>query len=100
MAKFLKPSDKDIAAVRAAFKSSPELAHLAPHVRGGFEVLNFAFAVMDKAQTVKGPVGIEVGEISVRAKNPNSKKANGEVDVAIWMLEALKKAINYDEEKS
>lgn len=98
MAKFLKPSDKDIASIRNAFKQSPELAELAPHVRGGLETLNYAFAALEKAKTVKAPAGIEIGEISVRAKNPNSKKANREVDVAIWILEALKKAINYEED--
>lgn len=93
------PSDrKSIAKIRRSFKENPELAHLAPYVAGGLKIVHYAFDAIERAQRVKTPRGIELGDICVRVKNPNSAKATMEMAVAVFMIEALKRAVGYEEE--
>ena len=89
-----------IANIRRSFKALPELEHMAPYVAGGLKIVNFAFDAMSEIEKVKAPPGIEVGEITVRVKNPNSVKAMGEMTTAIWMLDAIKQAIGYSDKES
>ena len=92
-------SDKtSVANIRKAFKANPELAHMAPYVAGGLKIVNFAFDSLTEAQKIKAPPGIEIGEITVRVKNVNSPKAIGEMTTAVWMLDAIKGAIGYEDE--
>ena len=106
MPKALKKAPKfvddktSVANIRKAFKANPELAHMAPHVAGGLKIVNFAFDSLTEAQKIKAPPGTELAEITVRVKNPDSPRAVGEMTTAVWMLDAIKKAIGYEDEKT
>lgn len=99
MSKFVSDK-KAIAHLRREFKKNPELAHMAPYVAGGLKIVNFAFDSLTEAEKVQAPPGIEIGDITVRVKNPNSLRQVGEMTTALWMLEAIKKAIGYTDEET
>ena len=82
------------------FKEIPDLAHLAPYVSGGIKAVEYAFSLLDATKTVAAPRGIEVAAIEIRAKNVKSKKAMGEIAVANFILDAVKKRIGYEESEA
>jgi hypothetical protein len=89
----IKIDKPTVTSLKKTFEADPELQHLAPHIEGGVEILDYAFKAMDAAQTVKAPAGIELGAVEVRAIDENDEKAVGEVAVALWMLECISKQL-------
>lgn len=83
-----------LAELRKLFKSSSELAPLAPYLAGGIKVIEYLFNAMDAANTVAAPCGIKLSAVEVSAKNPSSKKSLGEISVANWIIEAINKQIS------
>jgi hypothetical protein len=89
-----------LAELRKLLRSNPELASMAPHVAGGIKAVEYAFSVLDAAETIEAPHGIELSAIEIRAKNTTSEKAVGEVTCANWIIEIIKQQIGHKDEEA
>ena len=85
--------------LRKLFKANPDLAPMAPYINGGIKAVEYAFNVLDATKTVEAPRGIELSAIEIRAKNATSKKAMGDIAVANFIIDAVKKQVGYEEEE-
>ena len=86
-----------VAELRKLFKANPELAPMAPYIGGGIKAVEYAFNLLDAAKTVEAPRGIELLAIEICAKNATNKKAMGEISVANFIIDAVKKQVGYEE---
>ncbi len=92
----MKPiSDRTtIAHLKKALARNSRLAHLAPYVAGGLKIIYYAFDALEAGHKIKPPRGMDIGEISIIAKNPSSPKVKGEIAAAAWILEVVTDALN------